>query len=139
MKNVNSFSNIALAFPGWKVVIFLLIGGFSILGMRAMPGDEDYLAFTDEMPAPTGGMAAIMKSISYPTMAQKAGVEGKVYVLAYINEKGGVDDVKVIKGIGAGCDEAAVAAVKKAKFSGGKKDGVPVKTKLSLSIVFKLK
>ena len=36
-------------------------------------------------------------------------------------EKGQVDDVKVIKGLGGGCDEAAVRAVKESKFTPGKK------------------
>ena len=98
----------------------------------------EYLAFCDQMPEPIGGLPAIYKLIEYPEMAKKAGVEGKVYVLAYINESGGVDDVKVIKGIGAGCDEATVEAVKKSKFTVGKSAGAPAKVKLSLQIQFKL-
>lgn len=101
-------------------------------------GDEEYLAFAETMPTPVGGMEALMKLISYPSIAKKAGVQGKVFLLAYINENGGVDDVKVVKGIGAGCDEAAVDAVKKSKFNPGKNKGLPVKVKLSLTINFKL-
>ncbi|QQS35449.1 MAG: energy transducer TonB [Ignavibacteriales bacterium] len=101
-------------------------------------GDEEYLAFAEEMPSPVGGLEAIMKSIVYPSLAKNAGVQGKVFLLAYINERGGVDDVKVVKGIGAGCDEAAVDAVKKNKFNPGKNKGSAVKVKLSLTINFKL-
>ncbi len=101
-------------------------------------GDEEYLAFAETMPTPVGGMEALMKLISYPSIAKKAGVQGKVFLLAYINENGGVDDVKVVKGIGAGCDEAAIDAVKKSKFNPGKNKGLPVKVKLSLTINFKL-
>jgi protein TonB len=53
-------------------------------------------------------MEGLYKNISYPDVAKKAGVSGKVYLLAFINERGDVDNVKVIKGIGGGCDEAAV-------------------------------
>jgi protein TonB len=58
--------------------------------------------------------------------------------LVYINEKGNVDDVKIVKGIGAGCDEAAINAIKGTQFSPGKDKGVPIKTKLSMPVTFKL-
>jgi protein TonB len=121
------------------VFLFFLIYSLSqAKNCNPLPGDEDYLAFAEEMPSPIGGMPAIIKLISYPTIAKNANVEGKVFVLAYINEKGGVDDVKVLKGIGGGCDEAAIDAVKKSKFTPGKNGGVNVKVKLSLTITFKI-
>lgn len=122
------------------VVLFMVFSTISFAGQGVNPpGDEEYLAAADVMPAPVGGLGAIMNSISYPTVAKQTGIEGKVYVLAYVNEKGGVDDVKVLKGIGGGCDEAASNAVKKAKFTPGQHAGKPVKVKLSLAIAFKLK
>ena len=90
------------------------------------------------MPEPVGGLPAIYKLIEYPEVAKKARVEGKVYVLAFINENGDVDDVKVVKGIGAGCNEATIEAVKKTKFLPGKMGGNPAKVKMSLQIQFKL-
>ncbi len=45
---------------------------------------------------------------------------------------------KIIKGIGAGCDEAAIDAVKQTKFTPGKQKGKPVKVQVSIPIVFKL-
>ena len=113
-------------------IIFPLIVGLSY------SQDDSYLPFAQVMPAPVGGMGAIYKHITYPDEAKKAGVAGKVYVLVYVNEGGGVDQVKVVKGIGAGCDEAAIQGVKAIKFSPGKNDGASVKVKLSLAIVFKL-
>ncbi len=98
-----------------------------------------YLAFAEQMPQPIGGLAAIYKKITYPEIAKQAGVEGKVYVVAFIDETGTVNDVKVLKGIGAGCDEAAVNAVKATKFKPAKNKGKPVKVKFSLAITFKLK
>lgn len=100
--------------------------------------ETEYLAFCDQMPQPIGGLPAIYELIEYPEMAKRSGVEGKVYVLAFINESGGVDDVKVIKGIGSGCDKATVEAVKKSKFTIGKSAGSPAKVKLSLQIQFKI-
>ncbi|MGE5439059.1 MAG: energy transducer TonB [Bacteroidota bacterium] len=101
-------------------------------------GDQ-YLAFAEVMPEPVGWLQAIYKKIVYPSIAKSAGLEGKVYVLIFINERGGVDDVKVVKGIGGGCEEAAIQAIKGVKFTPGKNGGAPVKVKLSLPISFKLK
>ena len=90
------------------------------------------------MPSPLGGIEGIYRLIKYPTEAIKNKTEGKVYVLAFINEDGNVDDVKVVKGIGSGCDEATIDAVKKSKFSPGKSGGKSIKVKMSLQIQFKI-
>jgi len=102
-----------------------------------VPNDDEYAPYADEMPAPVGGMGSLVKNVKYPELAKKVGIEGKVFLLVYINEHGGVDDVKVVKGIGAGCDEAAIAAVKKTKFTPGKSGSTNIKTKLSLALNFR--
>ena len=112
---------------------------FILFAVKLNASGDGYLAFAEKMPEPVDGMGEIYKNISYPRMAQQAGIEGKVFLLCFIDETGSVNDVKVIKGIGAGCDEEASDAVKKIKFNPGLNEGKPVKVKLSLSIVFKLK
>ena len=105
----------------------------------AGPTQEDpYLAYAEEMPQIQGGLASIMKNIKYPQQAKELGVEGTVYVMAFIDENGNINDAIVIKGIGAGCDGVAVDAIKQAKFSPAKNKGQAVKAKLSLPIKFKL-
>lgn len=122
-----------------KTIILLLVLLYAGAAFSAVPGDEDYTVVAEEPPAPLGGMAGIVKFIVYPGIAMQNHIEGKVYVLAYINERGTVDDAKLVKGIGAGCDEAAITAIKKAKFTPGKNKGVNVKTKLTIPITFKIK
>ena len=100
--------------------------------------DQAYLAFADVMPEVKGGLPSLYKKIKYPEIAKKAGISGKVYVMAFIDESGSVKDVKVIKGIGGGCDEAAVNAIKSAEFVPGSNKGKPVKVKMSLPINFQL-
>jgi periplasmic protein TonB len=117
----------------------LLLAGQINAGVNNLFPDDEAYAVVVEVPAtPVGGSAAIMKKISYPIEASTKKVEGKVYLLVYVNEKGDVDDVKVVKGIGSGCDEAAVSAVKRTKFSPGMEKGAAVKTKVSMPIQFKL-
>ena len=123
-----------------KITLFFVFAFLLIPSHTIFPSgkDELYKPFAQVMPQPDGGIAAIYSKIKYPEVAQKAGVQGKVYLLIYINENGGVDDVKVLKGLGAGCDEAAVEAIKQTKFTPGKDNGVAIKVKLSLPITFKL-
>ena len=59
-----------------------------------------YFVAVEEMPEPIGGIGEIQKKIVYPEIAKRAGVEGKVYVLAFVDESGLVTDAKIIKGIG---------------------------------------
>jgi protein TonB len=100
--------------------------------------EPTYFVAVEEMPAPIGGIVGIQKKIVYPEIAKRAGVEGKVYVLAFVDESGTVTKAQIIKGIGAGCDEAALDAVKKTKFTPGKQRGKPVKVQVSIPILFKL-
>ena len=97
-----------------------------------------YFVAVEEMPYPIGGIKAIMDLIVYPEIAKRAGVEGKVYILAYVNEEGDVEKTEIQKGIGAGCDEAAEYAIKNTKFSPGKQRGKPVKVKIMIPVRFQL-
>lgn len=90
------------------------------------------------MPEPIGGIKGIQEKIVYPEITKRAGVEGKVYILAFVDESGTVTKAQVLKGIGAGCDEAALDAVQKTKFKPGKQRGKPVKVQVSIPIIFKL-
>ena len=122
-------------------VMVIIISQFVIPMTKVIepPQEDPYAAFAEVMPSPVGGLEAVIKRIVYPEIAKKAGLSGKLYLLIHVDEKGQVDDVKVIKGLGGGCDEAAVKAVRESKFSPGKNSEVPVKVKLSLPITFKMK
>lgn len=100
--------------------------------------ENDFFVAVEDMPEPIGGLKSIQEKIHYPEIAKRAGIEGKVYVLAFINENGDVVSAKIIKGIGAGCDEAALDAVKQTKFNPGRQRGKAVKVQVSIPISFKL-
>lgn len=97
-----------------------------------------FFVAVEEMPEPIGGIAGIQSKIIYPEIAKRAGVQGKVYLKAFVNEKGIVQRVEILKGIGAGCDEAAVQAVMDTRFNPGKQRGRPVKVQVSIPIKFVL-
>lgn len=100
--------------------------------------EPTYFVAVEEMPEPIGGIAAIQSKIVYPEIAKRAGVEGRVYINAFVDENGNVTKAVVLKGIGAGCDEAALKAVEETKFKPGKQRGKPVKVQVSVPVIFKL-
>jgi len=100
--------------------------------------EEEVFVVVETMPELKGGISSVMKHITYPEIAQKAGIEGRVYVQFIIDENGNVTNPVVLKGIGGGCDEEAIRAVKKATFTPGLQRGKPVKVKYSMPIVFRL-
>ncbi|GAB4142255.1 MAG: energy transducer TonB [Ignavibacteriales bacterium] len=97
-----------------------------------------FFVAVEEMPEPIGGIGAIQEKIVYPEIAKRAGVQGRVFVKAFVNEAGDVNRVELIRGIGAGCDEAAMEAVKQTKFKPGKQRGKPVKVQVTVPVLFKL-
>jgi periplasmic protein TonB len=97
-----------------------------------------FFVAVEQMPEPIGGIGAIQRKIVYPEIAKRAGVQGRVYVKAYVDEAGKVTKVELIRGIGAGCDEAAMEAVNSVMFSPGKQRGKPVKVQVTVPVLFKL-
>ncbi len=100
--------------------------------------EEDFFIVVEQMPELIGGMRALQAKVKYPEMARRAGIEGRVTIQFIVNEKGEVENPKVVRGIGGGCDEAAIEAVRKAKFKPGRQRGRPVRVQYSLSINFRL-
>lgn len=99
---------------------------------------NEFSIYAEVMPEIVGGLNSLQEKITYPEIAKRAGIEGKVYVLTFIDENGDVAAAKVIKGIGAGCDEEALNAVKNTKFTPARDKGKNVKVQVSVPIYFKL-
>ncbi|MCP9292743.1 MULTISPECIES: energy transducer TonB [Gracilimonas] len=100
--------------------------------------EEEIFVVVEQMPELIGGLAAVQKHITYPEMALKAGIEGRVVVQFLIDKEGNVLDPIVVRGIGGGCDEEALKAVQKVKFKPGKQRGQPVIVRYSLPVAFRL-
>jgi TonB family protein len=100
--------------------------------------EQVYFVAVEEPPIPIGGIETIQKNVKYPEIAKRAGIEGRVFIKAFINENGDVVKAEVLKGIGSGCDEAALKAVMVTKFKPGMQRGKPVKTQVAIPIIFKL-
>lgn len=104
--------------------------------------DSETIFTVVETPAePIGGMQAFYKYLNdrmtYPAQARRMKVEGKVFVEFVVNKDGTLVDFAIVKGIGAGCDEAAIKVLQDApKWNPGKQRGVPVRQRMVLPIFF---
>ncbi|MCD4773909.1 MAG: TonB family protein, partial [Bacteroidales bacterium] len=65
----------------------------------------------EQMPNYPGGEKAMFKfigeNIKYPEEARKQGISGRVYVTFVVEDDGEITDIKLLRGIGGGCDEEA--------------------------------
>ncbi|HAA12906.1 MAG TPA: energy transducer TonB [Cytophagales bacterium] len=91
-----------------------------------------------------GGTAALLKylaeNIQYPSQARRMGIQGRVFVKFIVEKDGSVSQIQVERGIGAGCDEAAVKALENMpKWSPGRQRGVPVRQWMHIPVNFNLK
>ncbi|MEQ8475157.1 TonB family protein [Fulvivirga sp.] len=125
-----------------KIGIFLDRSG-NFQQMKQANSADGVFTIVDEPAAPKGGYEAFYKwlgsELKYPQQARKLGVQGKVYVQFIVNEIGEITEVTAVKGIGAGCDQAAVDAVSASfNWSAPKQNGKAVKQRIILPITFSL-
>ena len=97
----------------------------------------------EEMPEFPGGVEALMdfvgKNVKYPEEAKEKEISGRVFVSFVIEKDGSVNEVKVMRGIGGGCDEEAVRVIKgMPKWKPGIQKGKPVRVSYMMPINFKL-
>lgn len=119
---------------------FMLEGG--VIEKKAEASKEVFKV-VEQMPAYPEGQLALLeflaKNINYPKVAKDNGVEGMVVVQYVIEKDGSISNAKVVKGIGAGCDEEALRVVNAMpNWTPGKQRGQAVAVQFNLPIRFKL-
>lgn len=105
--------------------------------------EEAIRSFAEVMPTYEGGMQSfysfLSKEINYPKAAKRMGVQGKVFVQFVVETDGTLTDLKIVKGIGAGCDEEALRVMGLIpRFIPAKQGDVRVPVKMIIPINFKL-
>ncbi|MFB9844871.1 energy transducer TonB [Mucilaginibacter ginsenosidivorans] len=82
----------------------------------------------------------LVHNIHYPKAAKKNGVAGRVFLSFIIEKDGSLSNIKVLRGIGSGCDEEAVRALQLSpKWSPGYQYGMSVRVQYALPVGFTLK
>jgi len=116
---------------------------FSTFQIDPVSGDSIY-GQIEKQAEYKGGLDALRNdlkaTLKYPKEARKVKVEGMVYVSFVVSKDGSVRNVKVIRGIGAGCDEEAARAVSTLKqWNPGMHHGRPESSMFVLPVKFNLK
>lgn len=138
-----------------KVLLFLVcIIGFSqmnaqLLNMGRQSSDQKdstsatIFTLVEVMPEYPGGEEAMRRFIGnnliYPQMAKQTGIMGTVYASFVVDYTGKVRDVRIMRGIGGGCDEEVVRIIQMMPdWEPGKQDGKPVNVLFNLPVKFVL-
>ena len=106
--------------------------------------EETIYSFVELNPEWKDGQEALYgylsTNIHYPKEALQKCVSGKVYLQFIVEKDGSINqDVKIIRGIGNGCDEEALRVVKNMPaWNPGKQNGKPVRVYFTLPIKFEI-
>ncbi len=105
--------------------------------------EKTVYAVVDKQPSFVGGPAALKKfweeNIQYPEEAKKNKVTGTVYATFVVRADGSVADIKILRGIGHGCDEELVRVIKlMPKWIPGEQKGQKVDVQFNLPVKFML-
>ena len=96
----------------------------------------------EQMPSFPGGISQallfIQRNLRYPAVAKKEGIQGRVILTFVVETDGRLTHVIVRKSISPSIDEEAVRIVKSMpRWIPGKQNGIPVRVKYTLPILFK--
>ena len=104
---------------------------------------EEPFAYVEQMPTFPGGNEAmyrhIYNNLKYPATARENGIYGQVIVQFVVSENGDIQNARVARGIGGGCNEEALRVVNNMpKWTPGKHNGRNVPVTFTLPIKFGL-
>jgi len=95
--------------------------------MPEFPGGEDSL------------YSFLAKNIIYPQAAKEAGIKGRVFATFVVERDGTITDIRILRGIGGGCDEEVIRVVQTMPhWIPGKQKGKTVRVQYNLPVKFTL-
>ena len=127
-----------------KILFITFILSFLIAIPRiafSQTAEDTIFTKTEIAPAYSGGQDALIKflmmNLQYPEKAKEANIQGTVYISFVVEKDGKISNIKVIRGIGGGCDEEAIRVVSKmSKWNPGKNEGKNVRCSFVMPIKF---
>jgi TonB family protein len=80
----------------------------------------------------------IATNMKYPEAAAKQNITGTVEVFFVVEPTGRPTNIKILQGIGAGCNEEAMRLAELLRWKPGTKNNRPVRSEMTLNITFNL-
>ena len=115
-----------------------------ILANETIEEPRNPLTIVEEGASFTGGVAAFYRwlasNMRYPQEAREKRIGGRIYVDFVVNEDGTISNIKILRGLGAGCDEEAIRLVKASSgmWTPGRQRGHAVAQRMVQPVNFKL-
>ena len=127
-----------------EATVFTQVQEFAPIVVEEEEVEEDVIfTVVEDQPSFPGGEEAriryLQENLRYPQMAREAGIQGTVFVTFVVERDGSVTDVRVLRGIGGGCDEEAVRVVRNMpNWQPGRQRGQAVRVQFNMPIRFVL-
>jgi TonB family protein len=109
------------------------------------PEDNQKQVYTvvEEMPIFPGGDDKLLQflatNLKYPPEAQNKGIQGRVVASFIVNEDGRISDIKIVRSLDPLLDAESIRVIQSMPlWTPGKQGGVPVATKYTIPLTFRL-
>ena len=124
--------------------IEVMKGAIEIIPEPPIEGEVKIFDIVEQMPSFPGGNKALFdylsENIKYPILAEENGIQGCVIVTFVVEKDASITEAKVVKSVHPSLDKEALRVVKgMPKWIPGVQNGVPVRTKYTIPVTFKLK
>lgn len=103
------------------------------------PADRDVVLAAELQPVLIGGLAGLQRRVVYPEVALRDSVEGRVILQFVVATDGSAENPVVLQSPDDRLSEAALAAVLASSFVPARQGEQPVRARMSLPIVFRLR
>jgi protein TonB len=128
--------------PNAEIVINTPVGEGPI-NQKVTEDENQIFQNVEVLPTYPGGLEAfgkfLGKNLRYPPVARDADIQGRVYCQFVVEKDGSLTDIKVVRGIGGGCDEEAKRVLKTSpKWNPGIQNGRAVRVSYTIPIFFQL-
>ena len=134
---------VGMAYPSTTRMSKCMVGSYAADAVEEKTELAEHEIFTviEQMAEFPGGKQALAdflkKNLRFPEKAKAAGISGTVYVQFTVNADGSLSDIKVLRGIGYGCDEEAIRLIKLMPgWVPAKQRGKAVKSTMNLPVTF---
>lgn len=118
-----------------------IVGAHSLFAQVTPSIQEAEMAIAEQIPQYRFGIEGLQqylkKRVRYPKEAQKKNVTGTVYVGFVVDSTGLLRDFEVKHGLGSGCDEEAIRALKgTSPWIPARKEGKPISMQYVVPVTF---
>ncbi|MBN1388692.1 MAG: TonB family protein [Bacteroidales bacterium] len=114
------------------------------LQKKSNTGNDEIFVVVEDMPTFRGGDVNffrewVQKNVKYPPEAAKEGIQGKVFVMFVVDEKGQVTRAEIMRGVDPSLDNEVLRVVNSSpSWSAGLQRGIPVKVRFAITVNFQL-